>query len=83
MLKVEVLKEALKTSHNECSEAKGGCIHAEALAACADDIVAVAALTTLEMGGSATLSLLSHAFHIGYRAHQLEQDQAIATAQMN
>ncbi len=71
----EQLLEAIRTSHDECAKSEGGCIHAEAITAESDAVqkaITEAVMVAMMDKGSPALSVFVHAFHIGYRLHQLE-----------
>jgi hypothetical protein len=86
MITQEMVEEAIKTSHNECSKSAAptdnpdslphGCIHAEAMGAAIKAIaadVSRSALLGMESGDPA-LSVYVHAVHVGYRLRQIETE---------
>jgi predicted nucleic acid-binding OB-fold protein len=75
MLTPEIVKEAIKTAHKECEEAPNGCVHADALAPAAKEIVEdviKSIAIAIESDNDLPMMIYNHALHVGYRIHQLE-----------
>lgn len=79
MITDEMMKQAIKTSHNPCCG--GDCIHAEAVASNTDEIdieILRAVLNSIKDNLSADMIFLRIwllGLHAGYRLYQLEHDK--------